>query len=87
MVPNLSQSQLTHLLIEGPKDSIKVQVKPLKPRNLEEEMRKARKVEFNHPKEKNKNFGSKSHYRHEGSKNDHQERPYYICKEPCNKEH
>ena len=49
MVPNLSQSQLTNLFIEGLKDTINPYVKPLEPQSLEEIIQKKKKIESNCP--------------------------------------
>lgn len=55
MVLDLSQKRLTHMFI-GLKDSTKKLVNPLEPQNLEEDIKKAKKVESNPSKERLEEF-------------------------------
>lgn len=69
IVGNLSQRQLTDMFIEGPKDSNKSLVNPLETQNLEEAIRKAKKVESNTHKERPKSSTSIKSYPNEGEAN------------------
>ena len=59
MVPDFSQRRLTHIFIEGLKESTRHSVKPHEPQNLEEAIRKEKMVESNSSKERSKNFLTK----------------------------
>ena len=80
MVPDLSQKRLTHIFIEGLKDSTRHSVKPHEPTNLEEAIRKAKMVESNDSKERSKNSSATTEHRDNNSRNDHKEKECYFCK-------
>ena len=87
MVPILSLGQLTHLFIEGLKESIKAQVKPFEPQNLEEAISKAKKAESNMIKERTNGLLTTISQQGETSKQSNQGRPCYICHEPWSRGH
>ena len=47
VIPDIPQKRLTYMFMKGLKDPIKGVVKPHEPQNLEEAIRKAKKVDNN----------------------------------------
>ena len=80
MVLDLSQKRLTHIFIEGLKDSTRHFVKPHEPQNLEEAIRKEKMVESNPSKERSKNFSAKTEHRNNDPRKDYKEKECYFCK-------